>query len=185
MIAIVLIIGAILLRLVPHMPNFAPIGALALFCGAYLPKKYAIIVPLIAMMVSDYMLLYIHPFQGTANFSQLYPVTALFHAGTFAVWGSVLLIGGIGIWLRTRKSFTNVLSGSLASSVLFFLITNFGFWLTTSLYPKTIEGQMLAYAMALPFFKWTLLGDLFYTGVFFGAYEAAQLAAKRVKTAIA
>lgn len=184
MLAVLLIIGAILLRLVPHMPNFAPIAALGLFCGAYLPKKYAIIVPLVAMAISDYLLLYIHPFQGTADFSQVYPLTALFHAGTFAVWGSVMVIGLIGIWLRTHKSFTNVLFGSLASSVLFFLITNFGFWLATSLYPKTFEGQMLAYAMALPFFKWTLLGDLFYTGVFFGAYEAAQLAAKRVKTAI-
>ena len=62
MIAILLIIGAILLRLVPHMPNFAPIAALGLFGGAYLPKRYAIIVPLIAMVISDYLLLYIHPF---------------------------------------------------------------------------------------------------------------------------
>jgi hypothetical protein len=108
---------------------------------------------------------------------------ALFHASTFAVWGSFILIGFIGMWLRERKSVTNVLAGSLTASVLFFLITNFSFWLSTSLYPKTIEGQMLAYAMALPFFKWTVLGDVFYTGMFFGAYELAHLAAKRVKTA--
>ncbi len=183
MLVLFMIIGAILLRLVPHMPNFAPIAALGLFGGTYLNKKYAIILPLVAMAISDYLLLYIHPFQSPMiDVSHLYPLTALFHASTFAVWGSLSLSVLIGMWLKNHKNIQNVIFGSLFSSVLFFLITNFGFWLASGLYPKTIDGQITAYIMALPFFKWTLLGDLFYTGVFFGAYELALKAAHRVKT---
>ncbi|MGH7203304.1 MAG: DUF6580 family putative transport protein [Candidatus Levyibacteriota bacterium] len=186
MLAIMMIIGGVLLRLLPHMPNFAPIAATALFGGVYLNKRFAIFVPLIAMAVSDYLLLYIHPFQyPMADFSHIYPVTAMFHASTLFVWGSFIISGFIGMQIKKHKSIQNVLVGSLLSSVLFFLITNFGFWLGNDIYPKTFNGQIEAYMMALPFFKWTLLGDLFYTGVFFGAYELALRVTKNTQAAFA
>ncbi len=181
-----LIFGGALLRLVPHIPNFAPVAATALFGGTYLNKKYAIILPMSAMIVSDYLLLYANPFADqVVKFDKVYPVGAMFHPSTPYVWGSFLLVGFIGLWLRNHKSAHNVIIGSLLSSILFFLVTNFGYWLSNSLYPKTIEGQITAYVMALPFFKWTLLGDLFYTGVFFGAYEFAKRMVKSKKTAVA
>lgn len=152
--AIVMIIAGAATRLLPHEYNFTPIAAMALFGGVYLDKKYAIVLPLVAMFVSDLFL-------G-------------FHQSMLYVYGSFILTGLIGMWLRTHKTFTNVLLGTVTSSVLFFLITNWGFWLEYSLYPKTFAGQMQAYLMALPFFKNTLLGDLFYTGAMFGAYELVK-----------
>ena len=153
-----MIISGALARIIPHAPNFAPIAAMALFGGVYLNKKYAIIIPLAAMFVSDIFL----------GFHQSMPY----------VYGSFALTGFIGMWLRNHKSFINILGGTVLASVLFFLITNFGFWLTFSLYPKTFAGQMEAYVMALPFFRNTLLGNLFYTGVLFGTYEAVLLIVK-------
>ena len=148
---LLIIFFAVLLRLVPHVPNFAPISAMALFGGAYLNKKYALIVPLTAMFVSDLFL-------G-------------FHNTILFVYGSFLLIGLIGIWLRKHISLRNIFIAALFSSFLFFMITNFGVWLWGNLYPKNFSGLIQCYFFALPFFRNTILGDLFYTGVFFGSYE--------------
>lgn len=152
---------AAILRLVPHAPNFAPIGAMALFGGAYLGRRYAIALPLAALFLSDIFI----GFDGID--------------GRAAIYGSFILIGFIGMWLKNHKTFTNVLAASLVSSILFFLITNFTILYTESLYPKTFQGLMESYVMALPFFRNTLLGDLFYTGVFFGGYELVKAVATR------
>ena len=150
-----IIVFAVFMRLLPHPANVAPIAAMALFGGAYLNKKYALIVPLIALFISDIFL-------G-------------FYASMPYVYGSFLVTGLIGIWLRNHKNVPNVILASLSSSVLFFLITNFGFFLTNDLYPRTFAGQMEAYTMALPFFRNTLVGDLGYVGFFFGGYELVRL----------
>lgn len=142
---------AVILRLLPHPPNVAPIAAMALFGGVYLNKKYALIVPIVALFISDLLL-------G-------------FYASMPYVYGSFLLTGLIGIWLRKHKNIPNVILATITSSILFFLITNFGFFLTNDLYPKTVVGQIEAYTMAIPFFRNTLLGDLGYVALFFGSYE--------------
>lgn len=139
------------LRLVPHPPNFAPIGAMALFGGVYLSKKHAFVVPLSTMLVSDLFL----GFHNTIPF----------------VYGSFLLIGLVGIVLKRKKSPSHVVTASLSSSIIFFVITNFGVWLVGGLYPPTVNGLSEAYIMALPFFRNTVLGDLFYTCLLFGGYE--------------
>lgn len=147
-----LIIGiAVILRLIPHPANFAPIGAMALFGGAYLNKKYALIVPLLAMFVSD-LFLGLHD-------------TMVF------VYGSFLLAGFIGLWLKKHQKAQNIILASLVSSILFFVITNFGVWTVGNMYPKTLTGLLECYIAAIPFFRNTILGDLVYTGVFFGGYE--------------
>lgn len=151
MFAIFLIIGAALLRLVPHIPNVAPIAGMALFGGAYLNKKYAILVPLIAMALSDIFL-------G-------------FNASSPMVYTSFFITGCIGMWVKNHKNIGTVIGASLISSVIFYVLTNFNFWYATPLYPKTFSGMVEAYIMALPFFRNTIAGDLFYTGVLFGSYE--------------
>lgn len=145
---------AALIRLLPHPPNFAPIAAMALFGGAYLNKKYAFIIPLVAMFVSDIFL-------G-------------FHSTMLYVYGSFILTGLVGVWLKKHKSAKNVLCSTLFSSILFFIITNFGVW-AQGWYPRNLSGLWESYVMGIPFFKNTVLGDLFYTGVFFGTYELVQL----------
>lgn len=142
------------MRLLPHLPNFTPIAATALFGGTYLNKKYAFIVPLLAMFISDIFL-------G-------------FHATMPYVYGSFILTGAIGVWLKNHKNAKNVFGAAMLSSVLFFLITNFGVWVQGA-YPRDISGLLQSYVMGIPFFRNTILGDLSYTGIFFGCFELVQL----------
>lgn len=149
-------------RLLPHPPNFSPIAAMALFGGVYFSKKYALIIPIIALFVSDIFL----GFHSTIPF----------------VYGSFLITGLIGLWLKKHRDFKSILTGTLLSSILFFLITNYGVWLVGSLYQKNITGLVQSYIMAIPFFRYTIVGDLFYTGIFFGSYQA--IFSKRLNKAV-
>lgn len=148
-----LIFAGALLRLIPHAPNFAPIAAIALFGGTYLNKKYALIVPILALLASDYFL-------GFYDFWVM-----------VSVYVSFLIIGLLGLLLRKRKSPLNIFGITITGSLLFFIITNFVVWATTPWYSKTFEGLIKCYWLAIPFLKNTVLGDLFYVGVLFGLYE--------------
>lgn len=180
MLAIFLIIAGALLRLMPHIPNFAPITAIALFGGVYLNKKYALILPFLTMLISDYLILYINPFDNPiVDFHKIYPLTASLHSTTLYVYGSFLLSGRIGIYLKNNKNFKHIAGGTLLASIQFFLITNFGVW-ATGTYDKGIDGLLQSYVMGIPFFKYTLLGDMFYTGVMLGAYELVARSTKNL-----
>lgn len=150
-----LILIGIIARLLPHPANFAPISALALFSGAYLSKKNALIIPLIAMFISDIFL-------G-------------FHTTMPFVYLSFILIALLGQTQSNKIKFTNILALSLSGSLLFFIITNFGVWATTHIYGHTLQGLIDCYTLAIPFYRNTLLGDLVYTGAFFGLYEFAKV----------
>lgn len=169
-IILAIIVSAVVMRLVPHIPNFAPLAAGAMFAAAFLPKKYILIVPLVAAIVSDYLLLYISPFADPVfNFSQVQPLSALFNGTTAYVWGSFMLCGLLGLFLRKKQNPLRVVSVSMASSIQFFLITNFGVW-AAGAYSRDFSGLIASYAAGLPFLRWTMLGDLFYAVCFFGIY---------------
>ena len=142
---------AVILRLVPHIPNVAPIAAMALFGGTYLNKKYALIVPLVAMVLSDIFL----------GFSSVTPF----------VYGSFVLTGLIGLLLKKHKNIGNIALASVAGSIIFFIITNLGVWAVGGLYSHTWKGLEECFVLALPFFRNTVLGDFFYVTVLFGIYE--------------
>lgn len=144
------------LRLVPHPPNFAPIGAIALFAGVYLSKRWALALPLAAMFFSD---LFIGFYQSVLM---------------IAVYGSFLLTVLLGFWLKKYKTWYCIGGGAILSALLFFLITNFAVWAFSPWYAKTLSGLWQCYLMAIPFFRNTLVGNLFYTLVFFGAYSFVE-----------
>lgn len=144
---ITLILIGILLRLLPHAPNMAPIGALALIASWRFSGIKTYIVPLGVLFLTD---LYFG-----------------FHTTMPWVYGSYALIVSLGALFKQRQSLTILVSLALASSTLFFLITNFGVWITGELYPKTIQGLIECYTLALPFFRNTLLGDIFYSTLFY------------------
>lgn len=148
-------LGAVM-RFLPHAPNFAPIGAMALFGGAKLNKKYALIIPLAVMLISDYFIGF-YSWQIMAS-----------------VYGSFLIYGLLGIWARKKESWLKIGGATLAGSVLFFLITNGAVWAFGLMYPHTFGGLIACYAAGLPFWRNTLLGDIFFTAVFFGTYELAR-----------
>ena len=151
MLAMGLLIIGILSRTLIHIPNFTPVLAIALFGGVYLHKPYAILLPLALMVISDLMV-------GM-------------HSTILFTWGTMILIGATGLWLRQHKNWKAILGSSLWSAILFFIVTNFGVWIVGDLYPMTKEGFVECFVMAIPFFKWTLLSTLAYTVVLFGSYE--------------
>ncbi len=187
----IILISAIVMRLIPHLPNFAPITAAALFSAAYLPKKYIFIVPLAAAAISDYLLLYINPFGSPVlNFSELQPIGALVNSTTAWVWASFMISGLIGLLLRRKQGIIRVGSVSLLASLQFYLITNFGVW-AAGAYARDLSGLVASYVAGLPFLNWTVLGDLFYTFSFFALYaivmkeygQEAKIAKSAPKTA--
>lgn len=172
MIAILFILIEILSRLAPHLPNFTPVTAAAIFGGFYLNRKFALIVPLIVLAISDYLLLYISPYNSPMiNFSKIHPIADMFYSTTLFVWGSFMISGLIGLSLKKIGRRFYILGGTIIASLQFFLITNFGVWATTDFYPHNFSGLMKSYIMGIPFYKNTLIGDLFYVALFFGAYE--------------
>lgn len=159
-IAIFLVFAGVMLRVLPVLAtgklgnNIAPVAAIALFAGTYLKKKYAIWLPLIVMAISD--------------------VFIGFHNLMFLTWGSFALIGIIGLWLRENKNLVNTAVGTLTGSLLFFFVTNFGVWAFTPMYDKTWQGLVQCYAMAVPFFRNTLIGDALFVAVLFGVFELVR-----------
>jgi hypothetical protein len=150
-------VAAAAARLIPHPPNFTPIGAMALFGGAFLQdKRAAFAVPLVAMFLSDLLLGY-----GM-------------HALVPFVYGSFALIVCLGLLIRHRRSPFTIGGAALAGSVLFFVLTNFGVWLVGDLYPRTVEGLITCFVAGIPFFGNTLAGDAFYAATLFGGFAFAQ-----------
>ncbi|MGA8030522.1 MAG: DUF6580 family putative transport protein [Bryobacteraceae bacterium] len=158
-VAFTLTILAAMLRLAPHPPNFAPVGSVALFGGAKLRGWQAYCVPLLAMLVTDPILSHM---AGYSAYSWATPV----------IYGCFLINVVLGrVFLRRSSSAWRIASVAAAGSVQFYLITNlFEWWAGMSLYPHTLGGLATCYIEALPFFGRTILGDLFYSGVLFGAY---------------
>jgi len=154
--SILLIAIGIYFRLTAHPANFAPIGAIALFAGAYLPKKWAIILPLGSMFVTDLFLGWYEP------------VIML------AVYGCLAVSFFAGTLLKKQKNVFNIFAVSVFSAVFFFIVTNFFVWVASSWYPNTLNGLLLNYYLALPFFRNTLFSDVFYTFSLFGAYELVK-----------
>ena len=143
------------MRLLPHPPNFTPIGAMALFGGACFGRRWlAFAAPLGALLLSDAIL----GFDGSLPY----------------VYDSVALIVLIGGALATRKSAVRIAGASLAASALFFVITNFGMWLGSGYYPHTLAGLAACYIAAIPFFQNTLAGDLFFSALLFGGFALLE-----------
>lgn len=164
---VALILLAALSRLLPHPPNFSPVQAMALFGGAWFAKRQlALLVPLLAMLLSDVLLGLIN---GGIYFD--YFVSA----GFWLVYMAMAACAVLGFALRGRASAPRVLAYALGSSLLFFVVTNFGAWLAdiasaTPLYPATLGGLAAAYIAGIPFLQNTLAGALFFSALLFGGF---------------
>src|SRR5258708_33622319 len=155
-----IILAAAASRLIPHPPNVASITAVALFGGAYLTdKRLALIVPLAALLLSDLVL-------G-------------FYSHMEIVYGSFLLVVCLGFLLQRKRSVLRIAGAALASSVVFFVGTNFGVWAFGSRYPKTAAGLLACYLPAIPFFQDPPAGGRPYTGGLVRGVAGAEKVAAR------
>jgi hypothetical protein len=165
---ITLIVAA---RLLPHAPNFTQVAAVGLFAGVYFKKSWAPLLPLAGLLISDFFI----GGYGMRGMAIVYGSFVL----TFLI-GKIMARGGLfrkSGRLGTKSA--RIVGGSLIGAVLFFLITNNIFLYTPAFYPYDFAGMMASYVAGLPFFRWQIMGDLFYSGVLFGAYELAIIWAAR------
>ena len=172
-----LILLAALSRLLPHPNNVSPIAAVALFGGAFFARRgWAVAMPLLAMFVSDLAL-------GLIN-GGIY-LDYFLSAGFVLVYLCIALSTVLGFRLKGRANIARVAGYSVIGSVLFFVVTNFGAWLGSPMYPQTTAGLTAAYVAGLPFFQNTLLGTLFYSALLFGsfAWMREKIPALRLQTA--
>ena len=150
-----IIFALAMFRLLPHLPNVSPVAAMALFGGAYFAdKRMAFLVPLLALFLSDLVL-------GL-------------HNSMIFVYAGFALTVAIGFLLKGKVTITNTAFATVVSSVLFFLLTNLGAWMTSGLYARSAEGLMQAYVAGIPFFQNSLLGNLVFVAVIFGGYHLLQ-----------
>ena len=154
LLALGLVVLGVLFRVAPHPDNFTPVMAIALFSGVVLPPTVALTVPLFIMMASDLVI-------GL-------------HSLFWLVWGSFLAVVLIGVWAGKNTGPAKILGAALSGSVLFFVVSNLGVFLFENMYAKDWQGLGQCFTMALPFFRNTLAGDLFYTLTLFALFLAAQ-----------
>lgn len=165
MIILAILVLSFLFRLIPHIPNFTPLLSLAVFCGGYIDKKYSYILPLLLYVASDLII-------GL-------------HGVIFFTWGSIFLIAlGAKFFLNPKKtypkrqisshktSFFSTIFYTIFASLFFFIVTNFGVWFA-GWYPHNWTGLWQCYINALPFFRISLLGDIFFVSLLAGAYNFA------------
>lgn len=138
-------------------PNFSPVGAMAIFAGAFFTRRsWALALPLGVMLLSDLFL-------G-------------FYSGIFYVYLAFGLSAMIGFYFLKNFSWGRFGATNLSCALLFFVVSNFGVWLTTPLYSKNFAGLVSCFEMAIPFFRNTLASQFFFAAVFFGVYELATRA---------
>ena len=162
MLPTLLIVLCAVFRVVPHPPNFAPVGAMAVFAGRTLKPWMAIVLVAATMVVGDLILARLYG----------YPVVSLV---TPFVYGGFFVQAILGRLLRSKKG--GAIGAAAGGSVAFFVLSNFGVWVAGAIYPHTAAGLCACYVAAIPFFGGTLLSDVVWTLVLSSAYRpvAARL----------
>ena len=153
LLVIILTLFAVFSRLMPHPPNFTPLLAIALYSGFSFKNKFLFIIPLTGMLISDFFLCY--------------------YSSIIWVYLSLLIMFYLGYILSSKYSFKNLILLSLCSSLAFFVLSNFGVWIIG--YPKTIEGFVACYILAIPFFYNTLLSTILFSSIFHFSYKYSTL----------
>ncbi|WP_182865004.1 DUF6580 family putative transport protein [Rhodopirellula sp. JC639] len=165
-------------RFLPHPPNFACLGALGLFAGCYFAGRKAYLVPAAALLISDA----VSHLMGTPGMGFYNPMVMA------ATYLGVTLAVPLGRLVRSRASanvnWRRLPAGALAASTLFFVVSNFGVWLGPW-YPATAQGLIACFTNAIPFYGYTLAGDLCFVAVMFGAYELSGAKRSTLAPAVA
>lgn len=154
------------LFLTPSLANFSPVGAMALFGGAYFTnKRWSYAIPMLALWASNLVL-------NNVVYKEYYPTFSFgIEPGIFV---SFAVMVTVGIFLLKKVSAQNVLFANLLGTLAFFLVSNFFVWTEGKLYTQDMNGLALSYANAIPYVKNTLMSNLLFSALMFGAFEAAK-----------
>ena len=159
----------------PAMANFSPVGTMALFGGAYFTKKHwAFIVPMVSLWLSNLVL-------NNVFYTKWYPTFSF--GFEIAVFVSFALVVGIGMIFLKKINIVNLLTANVLGTIGFFLISNFFVWMGGKMYTHDFSGLMTCFTMGLPFLKNTLLSNLIFSAIMFGAFEYAQREVKALQLA--
>lgn len=165
----IIILVAAFSRMMPHPYNFSPLAAIGLFGAAHFEKKWlAVLIPLMATWLSDV-------FINNIIYAQYFDGFTLFYSGFAWQYSAYILIAIFGVAIYSKKvNVLNILGGALGASLIFFFLSNFGVFISNPIYTKDITGLIACYTAALPFAQGTLMGNLVYSSVLFGAYYVLQ-----------
>jgi hypothetical protein len=151
-----------------HLYNLAPVGALALFTATIISdKRIAVATPLLAMLLADLF------FQAFTNFPGFYGQEQWF------VYGGMMLVSALGLTMGKPKA-VKILGYTLAGSMVFFLVSNLGSFLS-GMWGTGFDGLVKTYTMAIPFYQYSIAGELIGATVLFGAHHL--LTVGKLKTA--
>lgn len=166
-----LVVAAAFTRVFPHPPNFTAIGAMAIFGGSIIrDKKSALLLPLAALLLSDVCL------QMFTEMKGFYGITQFF------VYAAFLIITALATFMH-KRSVASIALAAVWSGAIFFVLSNFGVWASSSFYPKSLAGLGACYAAAIPFYKNEFFGNfilnsimsnIFYSALLFGFYTIVE-----------
>jgi len=166
LLALALIGLCVAVRLLPHVSNFSPVAAAALFAGAMLGRRsLALLVPVAAMLIAD-LILGFYDWRVMA-----------------VVYAALALPALIGILAQSRRVWPVAIGGALAASLIFFVTTNFAVWAFSGMYSLDGAGLLQCYIAALPFLKYTAAGDLFWSVALFGGASLLRAHSRPAQTA--
>ena len=145
-------------RIIPHPPNFTPIIASAIMAPLLVKDRlFGIAIPILAMFISD--------------------VIIGFYSYQLVIYLSILAIALVS---PMHKNYTKLGIMAVGASIWFFISTNFAEWIIWDYYPKTIEGLLACYTLALPFFKNTLISTILFTGILSISSQYLEFANKKI-----
>jgi hypothetical protein len=168
MLAYLFVVLAVAARFIPHAWSFTPVTASLLFFGAR-GQRRSLWFPLALLAASDVFLtkvVYAYPFTWDH----------------FVTWGWYTAVLLLGTRLRDNSKPLWIMASALASSISFYVVSNFAVWAAFNMYPKTLAGLMTSYTMALPFFQRNLAGDLIFTAVMFATPVVLKQFSERVSS---
>ena len=152
-------------RILPHPYNFTPLIAVTLLSSYSLSNRLlAIMIPLVGFWISDL-------FMNNYIYAGYFADFTVFNSGMIWTYGAIVLVALMGSSFLNKISTGKVVLASLSGSTIFYLISNLGVWALSPMYAKSITGLIQCYSLALPFYGSSLIGDLLYSSVLFGAYQ--------------
>jgi hypothetical protein len=167
----IIIVGAIRFvflynKQISPLSNFSPLGAMALFGGAYFSKNWkAFGFPLLTLFISDVVLSF-------TVFNEFR--SGLLYGGWYWTYGAFALMTLASKWMARKVTVTSVLTSALVIVLIHWIVSDFGVWISSALYPQTFEGFIACLIAAIPYELNLLAGTILYSAILFGCFEWMQ-----------